>query len=133
MADERPPRPSRRFARRARHLAVIAAMLGLVGGTYALFMPHAAVAQAQDPALIREGQGLYDTSCITCHGSNLQGIPNRAELGASPGVVTPRAGEDRAQRKGAAAVHFTLVRSAPPVSVCRGVRRTRQEDRPGVG
>ncbi|HEY2318339.1 MAG TPA: cytochrome c [Solirubrobacteraceae bacterium] len=78
MVDERRRRPSRRFARRVRHLAVLVATLGLVGGAYALFVPHVAVARAQDPALVREGEALYDTSCITCHGSNLQGIPNRA-------------------------------------------------------
>lgn len=64
--------------RRARRAVALFVALGLVGGAYALLVPGVPVAHAQDPALIREGETLYDTSCITCHGSNLQGVPNRA-------------------------------------------------------
>ncbi len=34
-------------------------------------------ALAADPALAREGQQIYDNSCITCHGTNLQGVQGR--------------------------------------------------------
>ncbi|CCQ16134.1 Ubiquinol-cytochrome c reductase PetC [Rhodococcus sp. AW25M09] len=39
--------------------------------------PQVATADADSAALIREGKQLYDTSCVTCHGANLQGVENR--------------------------------------------------------
>lgn len=39
--------------------------------------PQTAVAGEVDAATIAAGQQLYDTSCITCHGANLQGIKDR--------------------------------------------------------
>ncbi|GGC71247.1 putative ubiquinol-cytochrome c reductase cytochrome c subunit [Hoyosella rhizosphaerae] len=38
---------------------------------------HIATASDDSAALIREGKQLYDTSCITCHGVNLQGVADR--------------------------------------------------------
>jgi ubiquinol-cytochrome c reductase cytochrome c subunit len=66
--------PGRRIARMlALGLALLAA-----GGLYALFAPQPQTAQAQeDPALVRLGEQLYNTSCITCHGANLQGVKDR--------------------------------------------------------
>ena len=40
-------------------------------------LPGAAAASDDSAALIREGKQLYDTSCITCHGANLQGVQDR--------------------------------------------------------
>jgi quinol---cytochrome-c reductase cytochrome c subunit len=90
MTDQhRRPGVGARRARRWRRLAGLLVMLGVVGGTYALVVPRPGVARAADPALEREGEALYDTSCITCHGSNLQGIPNRAPsiVGAGQAAV----------------------------------------------
>ncbi len=39
--------------------------------------PQVATASDDSAALIREGKQLYDTSCITCHGANLQGVQDR--------------------------------------------------------
>ncbi|EKT80163.1 menaquinol-cytochrome c reductase cytochrome c subunit [Rhodococcus opacus M213] len=39
--------------------------------------PQVATATDDQAALIREGKQLYDTSCITCHGANLQGVQDR--------------------------------------------------------
>ena len=39
--------------------------------------PQVATADKDQQALIREGKQLYDTSCITCHGANLQGVTSR--------------------------------------------------------
>ncbi len=39
--------------------------------------PQVATADVDDAALIREGKALYETSCITCHGANLQGVQDR--------------------------------------------------------
>jgi ubiquinol-cytochrome c reductase cytochrome c subunit len=82
----RPRRPlGTRFAGRgtktrrrlAGFLALGVALLA-VGALYAVLTPQAAPkAQAQDQALVREGEQLFDNSCITCHGSNLQGVQGR--------------------------------------------------------
>jgi ubiquinol-cytochrome c reductase cytochrome c subunit len=49
------------------------------GGLYAAFAPQPQVATAQegDAALIAQGEQLYNNTCVTCHGSNLQGVPDR--------------------------------------------------------
>jgi ubiquinol-cytochrome c reductase cytochrome c subunit len=56
-------------------------MLGLVSAGFlaSALTPAPQVATASDDsaALIREGKQLYDTSCITCHGANLQGVQDR--------------------------------------------------------
>jgi ubiquinol-cytochrome c reductase cytochrome c subunit len=39
--------------------------------------PQVATADQDSAALIREGKQLYDTSCVTCHGANLQGVQDR--------------------------------------------------------
>ncbi|MBF6450632.1 MULTISPECIES: cytochrome bc1 complex diheme cytochrome c subunit [Nocardia] len=56
-------------------------LMGLVGAGFAAsaLTPHAQVATANEDqsALIREGKQIYETSCITCHGANLQGVQDR--------------------------------------------------------
>jgi ubiquinol-cytochrome c reductase cytochrome c subunit len=56
-------------------------LMGLVGAGFlaAALTPDAQVATAQEDsaALVREGQQIYDTSCVTCHGANLQGVTDR--------------------------------------------------------
>ncbi|KZM73786.1 c-type cytochrome [Nocardia terpenica] len=56
-------------------------LMGLVGAGFAAsaLTPNAQVATANEDqsALLREGKQLYDTSCITCHGANLQGVQDR--------------------------------------------------------
>jgi ubiquinol-cytochrome c reductase cytochrome c subunit len=49
------------------------------GGLYTAFTPEPQVATAQegDAALIAQGQELYNNACVTCHGSNLQGVQDR--------------------------------------------------------
>jgi ubiquinol-cytochrome c reductase cytochrome c subunit len=39
--------------------------------------PQVAVADQAQSALLRTGQQLYETACITCHGINLQGVQSR--------------------------------------------------------
>jgi ubiquinol-cytochrome c reductase cytochrome c subunit len=39
--------------------------------------PQVAVADESQSALLRTGQQLYETACITCHGANLQGVNGR--------------------------------------------------------
>lgn len=58
-------------------LALGVALLG-AGAAYAVFVPKPQTAQAQeDPALLRKGEEVYNNTCITCHGANLQGVKDR--------------------------------------------------------
>jgi len=58
-------------------LALTLALLS-VGGLYTILAPQPQTAHAQDdPALVRQGEQLYNNACISCHGANLQGVPDR--------------------------------------------------------
>ncbi len=71
---------SRRRLRR-RLTGAVLLMFGLVmAGALAATLtpkPQVAVADESQSALLRTGQQLYDTACITCHGANLQGVNGR--------------------------------------------------------
>lgn len=59
--------------------AVLITALVTLGGTYAAFASSSgSSAPAGNAADIAAGQQLYQTSCITCHGANLQGVDDRA-------------------------------------------------------
>lgn len=83
---------SRRKMRRT-VAGAFALTLGLTGaGVLATALtPDAQIATAQqdDQALIQEGKDLYDVACITCHGANLQGVPERGPslIGTGEGAV----------------------------------------------
>jgi ubiquinol-cytochrome c reductase cytochrome c subunit len=48
------------------------------GGLYVVFAPQPQTARAEaDPALVRQGEQLYNNACISCHGTNLQGVQDR--------------------------------------------------------
>jgi quinol---cytochrome-c reductase cytochrome c subunit len=54
------------------------AALALVGGIYAAFTPSTAA--SGEPVLdgpAKQGQMIYNDSCISCHGNNAQGVPGR--------------------------------------------------------
>ncbi|WP_194819382.1 c-type cytochrome [Nocardia sp. XZ_19_385] len=72
-------RKQRRLRRRI--AGGLALLVGLVGAGFLATAltpePQVATANQDQTALIREGKQLYDTSCITCHGANLQGITDR--------------------------------------------------------
>jgi ubiquinol-cytochrome c reductase cytochrome c subunit len=58
-------------------LALAVALLS-AGALYVVFAPQAQTARAQeDPALVRQGEQLYNNACISCHGTNLQGVNAR--------------------------------------------------------
>jgi ubiquinol-cytochrome c reductase cytochrome c subunit len=75
----RKPRSAQSPLRRALSTGgrMIAALV-LVGGVYTAFAPGAA---AQDQPVLSadaaRGKAMYDTSCVTCHGANAQGVTNR--------------------------------------------------------
>ncbi|MBO3738509.1 cytochrome bc1 complex diheme cytochrome c subunit [Actinoplanes flavus] len=69
-----PSRVRRRLGAAARMFAALA----LAGGVYTAFTPGA-FAEDNVPlsAAAQEGKALYDTSCITCHGRDGQGVQGR--------------------------------------------------------
>jgi ubiquinol-cytochrome c reductase cytochrome c subunit len=84
-ASPAPRGPTRPGKLRRRLVSVLVLVIGLLttGGLYLMLAPTPQVATAQvdsaqaDPALISRGQALYNNACITCHGTNLQGVPGR--------------------------------------------------------
>jgi len=69
-----PSRARRRLGAAVRMIAALA----LAGGVYTAFAPGAfAEDNRQLSAAATEGKALFDNSCITCHGLNAQGVPNR--------------------------------------------------------
>jgi len=76
-------RPRSRMRRRVTGALALALALGSVGVAYATAAAAAtpkaqtaaaANAPADQSVSIRKGRQLYETSCITCHGQNLQGV-----------------------------------------------------------
>ena len=72
-------RRQRKFRRRLTGALVLA--LGLLSAGFLASAltptPQVATANEDQVALIRKGQQLYETSCVTCHGVNLQGVQDR--------------------------------------------------------
>jgi ubiquinol-cytochrome c reductase cytochrome c subunit len=62
-----------------------------VGGAYLAFAPGVQAADDPQPlsAAAQKGKELYDTSCITCHGRNAQGVEGRGPslIGAGEAAV----------------------------------------------
>jgi len=58
-------------------LALGIALMG-VGALYSVLVPEPQTAQAQqDPVMVREGEKVYNNTCISCHGANLEGVKDR--------------------------------------------------------
>jgi len=72
-------RARRRSKHRRRVGNVAGLMVGLVltGALYSVFSPAQAADNSTESAAEAAGRQLYENSCITCHGSNLQGVPKR--------------------------------------------------------
>jgi ubiquinol-cytochrome c reductase cytochrome c subunit len=82
-ADPDRPAPKRKPTRKTWRRRVASGMallvaLGAVGGIYTVF---AGSSGANDSGTSQQdvdaGRQLFDTTCITCHGANLQGVPGR--------------------------------------------------------
>ena len=73
-------RSRRRLRRRLSGGLLLLVGLLLAGGLAATLTPKPQVAVADESALslVRNGKQIYETSCISCHGANLQGITDRA-------------------------------------------------------
>jgi ubiquinol-cytochrome c reductase cytochrome c subunit len=74
-------KPARRRTPLRRKLAagaVLTAALGSMGGAYAAFAASSGAANSPSSAQqIAEGRQIFENSCITCHGANLQGVVGR--------------------------------------------------------
>ncbi|MGA8328767.1 MAG: cytochrome c, partial [Mycobacterium sp.] len=72
-------RARRRLHRRFSAGLLLVVALAAAGGLAAVLTPtpQIAVADESSSALLRTGKQLFGTSCITCHGANLQGVPDR--------------------------------------------------------
>lgn len=58
-------------------LALAVALIG-AGALYSLLVPEPQTAQAQDdPITVRQGEQIYNNTCISCHGANLEGVTDR--------------------------------------------------------
>ncbi len=84
MTSSKDKTERRRFRARSKLHRRFAGALALgiallsVGGLYAVFAPEPQTAQAQgESALLREGEKLYNNTCIECHGPRLEGVPDR--------------------------------------------------------
>ena len=72
-------RSRRRLRRRLSAGLLLLVGLLLAGGLAATLTPKPQVAVADESALslVRNGKQIFETSCISCHGANLQGMPDR--------------------------------------------------------
>jgi ubiquinol-cytochrome c reductase cytochrome c subunit len=77
-------RSRRRLRRRLSAGLLLLIALVVAGGLAAVLTPRpqVAVADESQSALLRSGRQLYETSCISCHGANLQGVADRG-----PGLI----------------------------------------------
>ncbi len=73
-------RARRRLRRRLSAGLLLVLALVVAGGLAAVLTPspQVAVADESSSAMLRKGKQLYETSCVTCHGANLQGVSDRA-------------------------------------------------------
>ncbi|MEU3271888.1 cytochrome c [Saccharomonospora sp. NPDC006951] len=77
-AAKRPGGRRTKFRRRMAGLLALGMALIGVGTFYAVFAPEPQTAEAQaDPALLRKGEEIYNNTCISCHGSNLEGVEDK--------------------------------------------------------
>jgi ubiquinol-cytochrome c reductase cytochrome c subunit len=71
---------ARRRSKHRRRLANVAGLMTaliLTGALYSVFSPAQAADETSESAAEAAGRELYERSCITCHGENLEGVPNR--------------------------------------------------------
>lgn len=95
-------RAGSKLRRRISGVLALGIALAGAGGLYTVVMPEPQTAHANaDPALVRQGEQLYNNTCITCHGSNLQGVQDRG-----PSLIGV----------GEAATHFQVSTGRMPMS-----------------
>ena len=71
-------RAGSKFRRRLSGALALGIALVGAGGLYTVLTPEPQTAHAAaDPALVRQGEQLYNNACISCHGANLGGVQDR--------------------------------------------------------
>ena len=116
----------RRFRRRLSAALLLLIGLAVAGGLAATLTPKPQVAQADESqlALLRTGKQLFETSCVTCHGANLQGVPDRGPsligtgdaavyFQVGTGRMPAMRGEAQAPRKAPVSTSTRSTHSAP--------------------
>lgn len=79
-------RPRGRLGRRVASTVSLLVALGVVGTIYAALAPSGDAAAGGNVALdVRQGQQLFNQTCITCHGANLQGVGGKGPALAGVG------------------------------------------------
>ncbi|HLM04789.1 MAG TPA: cytochrome c [Blastococcus sp.] len=71
---------ARRRSKQRRRLANVGGLMAalvLTGALYSVFSPAQAADEGSESAAEAAGRDLYERSCITCHGENLEGVNNR--------------------------------------------------------
>jgi ubiquinol-cytochrome c reductase cytochrome c subunit len=71
---------ARRRSKQRRRLANVAGLMTaliLTGALYSVFAPAQAADGTSESAAEAAGRELYERSCISCHGANLEGVPER--------------------------------------------------------
>lgn len=67
-----------KLRRRISGLLALAVALVSAGALYSALAPTPQTAQAaDDSALVRQGEKVYNNTCISCHGANLEGVKDR--------------------------------------------------------
>src|SRR5947209_4388982 len=105
-------RSRRRLRRRLSGGLLLLIALTIAGGLAAILTPRPQVAVADESgsAVLRTGRQLFETSCVSCHGANLQGVadhgPSLIGVGeaaiyfqVSTGRMPAMRGEAQAPRK----------------------------------
>lgn len=99
FGSRRSAKARRRLRRRLTAAVLLVFGLSLAGVLAATLTPtpQVAVADQSQSALLRTGQQLYETACITCHGANLQGINSRGPslIGVGEAAVYFQVGSGR--------------------------------------
>lgn len=90
--------PRSRTRRRVGAALRLIAALALAGGIYTAFAPG--VSAQDEPQLssaARDGKALFDTSCVSCHGPNAQGVEGKAPslIGVGAAAVEFQVGTGR--------------------------------------
>lgn len=113
---------SPRTARRRRPIAafaLVAVALGVTGSAYAVATATASPAKADtseaSPELVAQGKSLYLEGCSSCHGLNLEGIPNDDPAKGADKGGTPYNGPSLIG-VGAAAVDFQVSTGRMPLA-----------------
>jgi mono/diheme cytochrome c family protein len=128
-------RPPGRLRRRLGATVRLLAALTIVGGLYTAAAPGITRADDTPPlsTAAQQGKELYETTCITCHGQNGQGVPGRGPslIGAGSAAVefqvgTGRMPWPRRRRRPREAPHYNwdqAARSAPTSRSSAAARR----------